>query len=55
MNKGQLSAGQTWFNIIVSIYLLFIPSPRPEQCQFREKWLKDIIENKIILMERLTL
>ncbi|XP_009933028.2 A-kinase anchor protein 14 [Opisthocomus hoazin] len=27
---------------------------RPEQCQFREKWLKDIIENKIILMERLT-
>ncbi|KFO93062.1 A-kinase anchor protein 14, partial [Buceros rhinoceros silvestris] len=26
---------------------------RPEQCQFREKWLKDIIENKIILMERL--
>ncbi|XP_063202816.1 A-kinase anchor protein 14 [Chroicocephalus ridibundus] len=28
---------------------------RPEQCQFREKWLKDIIENKIILMERLTL
>ncbi|XP_010079609.1 PREDICTED: A-kinase anchor protein 14, partial [Pterocles gutturalis] len=27
---------------------------RPEQCRFREKWLKDIIENKIILMERLT-
>ncbi|KAM6197950.1 A-kinase anchor protein 14 [Sarcoramphus papa] len=27
---------------------------RPEQCQFREKWLKDIIENKIILMERQT-
>ncbi|NXU28329.1 AKA14 protein, partial [Thalassarche chlororhynchos] len=26
---------------------------RPEQCQFREKWLKDIIENKVILMERL--
>ncbi|XP_035179542.1 A-kinase anchor protein 14 isoform X2 [Oxyura jamaicensis] len=22
---------------------------RPEQCQFREKWLKDIIENKLIL------
>ncbi|KAM6381537.1 A-kinase anchor protein 14 isoform 1-T1 [Pluvialis apricaria] len=28
---------------------------RPEQCQFREQWLKDIIENKIILMERLNL
>ncbi|XP_062441030.1 A-kinase anchor protein 14 [Rhea pennata] len=27
---------------------------RPEQCRFREKWLKDIIENKIILMESLT-
>ncbi|XP_071669528.1 A-kinase anchor protein 14 isoform X1 [Patagioenas fasciata] len=27
---------------------------RPGQCQFREKWLKDIIENKIILVERLT-
>ncbi|NXU56399.1 AKA14 protein, partial [Turnix velox] len=26
---------------------------RPEQCNFREKWLKDIIESKIILMERL--
>ncbi|NXI34519.1 AKA14 protein, partial [Galbula dea] len=26
---------------------------RPEQCRFREKWLKDIIENKITLMERL--
>ncbi|XP_015134118.2 A-kinase anchor protein 14 isoform X1 [Gallus gallus] len=28
---------------------------RPEQCRFREKWLKDIIENKIILRERLKL
>ncbi|PKK26893.1 hypothetical protein A306_00000163 [Columba livia] len=27
---------------------------RPGQCRFREKWLKDIIENKIILVERLT-
>ncbi|XP_068813191.1 A-kinase anchor protein 14 [Struthio camelus] len=27
---------------------------RPEKCRFREKWLKDIIENKIILMESLT-
>ncbi|KAM4767822.1 A-kinase anchor protein 14 isoform 2-T2 [Cyanocitta cristata] len=26
---------------------------RPEQCQFREKWLKDIIENKIACTERL--
>ncbi|NXY91173.1 AKA14 protein, partial [Alcedo cyanopectus] len=26
---------------------------RPEKCVFREKWLKDIIENKIILIERL--
>ncbi|XP_027543147.1 A-kinase anchor protein 14 isoform X2 [Neopelma chrysocephalum] len=26
---------------------------RPEECQFREKWLQDIIENKIILIERL--
>ncbi|NXJ74057.1 AKA14 protein, partial [Trogon melanurus] len=26
---------------------------RPEKCHFREKWLKDIIENKMILMERL--
>ncbi|NWI69355.1 AKA14 protein, partial [Todus mexicanus] len=26
---------------------------RPEQCRFREKWLKDIIKNKITLMERL--
>ncbi|XP_064015581.1 A-kinase anchor protein 14 isoform X2 [Pogoniulus pusillus] len=24
---------------------------RPDQCQFKEKWLKDIIENKIILMK----
>ncbi|NXP74021.1 AKA14 protein, partial [Ramphastos sulfuratus] len=24
---------------------------RPDQCRFREKWLKDIIENKIIFME----
>ncbi|POI31975.1 hypothetical protein CIB84_004274 [Bambusicola thoracicus] len=28
---------------------------RPEHCRFREKWLKDIIENKIILRERLKL
>ncbi|XP_021261825.1 A-kinase anchor protein 14 isoform X2 [Numida meleagris] len=28
---------------------------RPEYCRFREKWLKDIIENKIILRERLKL
>ncbi|XP_039243723.1 A-kinase anchor protein 14 isoform X1 [Pipra filicauda] len=27
---------------------------RPEECQFREKWLQDIIENKIILIERLS-
>ncbi|XP_033369911.1 A-kinase anchor protein 14 isoform X3 [Parus major] len=26
---------------------------RPEQCQFREKWLQDIIENKIACAERL--
>ncbi|NXG37417.1 AKA14 protein, partial [Dromaius novaehollandiae] len=26
---------------------------RPGQCRFREKWLKDIIENKITLMESL--
>uniref|UniRef100_A0A8C3QTZ5 A-kinase anchoring protein 14 n=1 Tax=Cyanoderma ruficeps TaxID=181631 RepID=A0A8C3QTZ5_9PASS len=26
---------------------------RPEQCQFREKWLQDIIENKIVCIERL--
>ncbi|XP_066194888.1 A-kinase anchor protein 14 isoform X2 [Sylvia atricapilla] len=25
---------------------------RPEQCQFREKWLQDIIENKIVCAER---
>ncbi|XP_010210416.1 PREDICTED: A-kinase anchor protein 14 [Tinamus guttatus] len=28
---------------------------RPGECRFREKWLKDIIENKIILMESLIL
>ncbi|XP_072191237.1 A-kinase anchor protein 14 [Excalfactoria chinensis] len=28
---------------------------RPERCRFREKWLKDIIENKLILRERLKL
>ncbi|XP_015716208.1 A-kinase anchor protein 14 isoform X2 [Coturnix japonica] len=28
---------------------------RPEHCRFREKWLKDVIENKIILRERLKL
>ncbi|XP_071425575.1 A-kinase anchor protein 14 [Pithys albifrons albifrons] len=27
---------------------------RPEEFQFREQWLKDIIENKIILIERLS-
>ncbi|XP_017670694.1 PREDICTED: A-kinase anchor protein 14 isoform X2 [Lepidothrix coronata] len=27
---------------------------RPEECQFREKWLQDIIQNKIILIERLS-
>ncbi|XP_040428210.1 A-kinase anchor protein 14 isoform X1 [Cygnus olor] len=27
---------------------------RPEQCRFREKWLKDIIENKLILKRSLT-
>ncbi|XP_053811894.1 A-kinase anchor protein 14 [Vidua chalybeata] len=26
---------------------------RPEQCQFREKWLQDITENKILCAERL--
>ncbi|KAL9837058.1 A-kinase anchor protein 14 isoform 2-T2 [Geothlypis trichas] len=26
---------------------------RPEQCEFREKWLQDIIENKIVCAERL--
>ncbi|KAM9127243.1 A-kinase anchor protein 14 [Pangshura tecta] len=27
---------------------------RPGQCRFREKWLKDIIENKRILMDSIT-
>ncbi|NWX13768.1 AKA14 protein, partial [Aegotheles bennettii] len=26
---------------------------RPQQCHFSEKWLMDIIKNKIVLMERL--
>ncbi|NXI21876.1 AKA14 protein, partial [Sterrhoptilus dennistouni] len=26
---------------------------RPEQCQFREKWLQDIVENKTACIERL--
>ncbi|XP_074407619.1 A-kinase anchor protein 14 isoform X1 [Zonotrichia albicollis] len=26
---------------------------RPEQCEFREKWLHDIIENKVLCAERL--
>ncbi|KAF2975870.1 hypothetical protein EK904_008927, partial [Melospiza melodia maxima] len=26
---------------------------RPEQCEFREKWLHDIIENKVVCAERL--
>ncbi|XP_030911968.1 A-kinase anchor protein 14 [Geospiza fortis] len=26
---------------------------RPEQCEFREKWLQDIIENKVLCAERL--
>ncbi|NXX83955.1 AKA14 protein, partial [Urocolius indicus] len=53
ISKVKPALAKLGFNFVLTVSPLFVSSSRPEQCQFREKWLKDIIENKITLMERL--
>ncbi|KFU89252.1 A-kinase anchor protein 14, partial [Chaetura pelagica] len=45
--KPATSPVEVFFNLECSRLI-----HRAEKCRFNEKWLKDIIENKIILMER---
>uniref|UniRef100_A0A8C4JVK1 A-kinase anchoring protein 14 n=1 Tax=Dromaius novaehollandiae TaxID=8790 RepID=A0A8C4JVK1_DRONO len=54
ISKIKPALAKLEFNIVLAIYPIITPSSRPGQCRFREKWLKDIIENKITLMESLT-
>lgn len=54
---GETRPALSWLNsdsvLCLQFTFFFFSFTRPEQCQFREKWLKDIIENKIVCTERL--
>uniref|UniRef100_A0A8C2YG03 A-kinase anchoring protein 14 n=1 Tax=Coturnix japonica TaxID=93934 RepID=A0A8C2YG03_COTJA len=49
------ATASTYFVIEISKTKPVVSIQKPEHCRFREKWLKDVIENKIILRERLKL
>ncbi|NXQ31341.1 AKA14 protein, partial [Alaudala cheleensis] len=52
ISKFKPDLAKLGFSIMLTIYLLFIPFCSPEQCQFREKWLQDIIENNIVCTKK---